>query len=196
MLQRGLSVPAGYVNYVERSVRNVSLTSVEISGCVATLRQGGGLLEHSGSHVTLKGVVIANNTADKGGGVCILGSLEGLTPVEIQDSVISGNKAAEGAGMFFEDGTFDALVRAKHIQHKLSLSGTEFAGNVASSSGGGLKLSQLRDDWAVHTHTGQELMGLEVMSTDFEDPDVEYDWPMEWFGRWTLSPDSRYVYAT
>jgi hypothetical protein len=184
------------VQYVESTVRNVTLKSIEITSCSAGMRDGGGLLAHSGTHVTLQSVVIANNSAHRGGGVCVLGSVEGLTPMVVKQSRIHGNLASEGAGIYFEGGTFDALVQAKHIQHKLSVYDTEIEGNVATESGGGLKIEKLQDDWTVHTHTGQELIGFEAMNSDYNDPDIEYDWPMEWYGRWTLSPDSRYVYST
>jgi hypothetical protein len=187
---------SGSLSYVERSARVVTLQSIEISGCTAVIRDGGGLLAHSGVALTMQNMLIANNTAQKGGGVCVLGSIEGLTPVVIKDSVISGNTAEEGAGIFFEDGTLDPLVRARTLQHKLSVSSTDFTQNIASVAGGGLKLSQLQDDWSVHTHTGQELLNVENVFDPSLDPDVQSDHQMGWFGRWTLSPDSNYVYAT
>jgi hypothetical protein len=186
----------GSVSYVERAVRTVSLQSLEISSCSAEHREGGGILAHSGTHVTMQSVIVANNTADKGGGICVLGSISGLTPVAVKDSVIAGNTALEGAGMFFEDGTFDPFVRAKHIRNKLTVSHTEFAGNSAANAGGGLKIARLEDDWSVHTHAGQEQQNLEYHWYRGRDPDMEYDWVMSWYSRWTISPDGAYVYAT
>jgi hypothetical protein len=195
MMIQGKAVP-GSLNYVERSMRTILLQSLEIRGCSAEQRDGGGLMAHGGAVVMLHGVIVVNNTAERGGGICALGSVESLTPVLVKDCVITGNSASEGAGMLFEDGTLDAHVRAQGLRSKLAVSGTEFISNVAWAAGGGLKISRLQDDWSIHTHTGQELLGLENIIDASLDPDVEFDSQMSWFGRWTLSPDSRFVYAT
>jgi hypothetical protein len=186
----------GSISYVKRTLKTVWLKSMEISGCSAEQREGGGLLAHSGGLLTLQDVVITNNKAERGGGICVLGHVEGLTPVLINNSVISHNKAAEGAGVYFEDGSFDPLVRTEHVKYKMLISGSDFAGNVAEKAGGGLQLSQLKDDWSVHTHAGQELLGWEDYDNVEKDPDVEFDYEMSWYGRWTISKDSKYIYAT
>jgi CSLREA domain-containing protein len=99
---------------------SVSLTGSTISGNTSAER-GGGVLSLAESGTTIDRSTLSNNTATDGGGGLYIGAFPLIAPddnpVLVQDSTISGNHAANGAGIEIGDnsGSTPVTVRASTI---------------------------------------------------------------------------------
>ncbi len=123
--------------------------SVIVRNCTFTgntAQDGAGSAMLLGASAIIEGCAFAGNTADSpfgnggsGGGLYV----GGMSSVSVSDSVFDDNEAGNGAGIGLSPGG------------ELSVAGSTFTNNLASGTGGGLRLSGPQDDqgwfWCVNT---------------------------------------------
>jgi len=147
---RVFRIPAGTV-----SISNVTIQN----GNIPTGQQGGGGIFNQGT-LTLNNVVVRNNTVngtdspDVGGGICNGWGL-GKGTLIINDSMISGNTAARGGGIFNTGAetltitnstvTGNTAIRAGGILSyaTVNMMNSTISNNIASNSSGGIEHSPL-----------------------------------------------------
>lgn len=124
-----------------------------------TVGSGGGILVDQGADLNLLDTTVSHNTADNdGGGIAVLRDSGSL---DIADSLIEGNTAREGGGLYVDESTSVAIANTAITgnsatfecgsnacqngggginarQQSVTITGGEITGNHASASGGGI----------------------------------------------------------
>lgn len=113
----------------------MTVENSEISGNHANGGNGGGILAIT--ELTLTGSTLSGNTASGSGGA--ISQTGKYAPMDVSDSVISGNSAAVGGGLNFEPTTS----KYGSDPARRTITGTTIADNDATGDGAGMRVATL-----------------------------------------------------